>query len=995
MKRVAVVTSSPLFVEGGHLVMARALVQALRECGHEAELVLTPQNRFGRQGAAYAAAWLTDVGIGDNGRAVDQVISLRYPSYAVRHPNHVCWLNHTMREYDDRWEIFSAGLGWKNRLKERGRRALVHTADRRFLTKNVRKLFALSGVVKARLQRWLGADSEVLYPPAPQRAYRCDEYGDYIFAISRLVPLKRMSLLVEALAQPQARGVRCVIAGEGGEHAALAASIARLELGGRVTLAGRIDDRQLLDHLARCRAVCFPPLDEDYGFVTVEAFAARKPVVTCLDSGGPSELVIDAVNGRVVPPTPAALASALVELMDDVRTRGAHGQRRPRARGADVVGTRRGAAAGLMTPQARPEVLASGVVLIVLLAFALAIDFPKAAGGGFKGDEATYYVLGRSLARDFDFAYTHADLERVWEEFPGPEGIFLKTGKVVRLERSPHFPFVRWVKREDPERGTRLYFSKPYIYPLVAAPFVRVFGTNGFLVLHAFLLALDVLVACMFVRARTQSSRVGLALGIVFLAASVVPVYFVWLTPELFNCSLALYAMVLWAYKEVALEPGASAAGRFLRSPQSDDAAAVLLGVLTFSKPTHALLLAPVIGLAVVRRQFGHAARLIVLWGVITAGLFSANAAITGEFNYQGGNRKTFYHFTGFPFANNWETFDNSGPVRGREDVLVGDILVNRHSGAVFLRNLGYFVVGRFAGLVPYYFPGVLAAALFLASRSRAVWQWLVAGTIAGAIAMHLALWPFTYNGGGGPVGSRYFQTFYPLFLLLVPAGIGLGSSLAALAVGASFTAAIVLNPFFASANPGEHTKSGPLRLLPIELTLINDLPVAQHPERTKQPLGGTPPVLAYFPDDAAYNPEGEWFWVKGKARADVVLRAPVAAEPRTWVSKSISRLQIEIRNGGAANHVRVSTGAGTFESDLEPGQTAEATLPVRPGVPYHRDVQPTSYLYAVSISTSNGFVPFLDPPCQTRGACKDDSRYLGAMIHLVPSYTDADVTAR
>ncbi len=89
MKRVAVVTSTPLFVEGGHLVMARALVQALREEGHEAELVLTPQNRFGRQGAAYLAAWLTDVGMAHNNRPIDQVISLRYPSYAVRHPNHV------------------------------------------------------------------------------------------------------------------------------------------------------------------------------------------------------------------------------------------------------------------------------------------------------------------------------------------------------------------------------------------------------------------------------------------------------------------------------------------------------------------------------------------------------------------------------------------------------------------------------------------------------------------------------------------------------------------------------------------------------------------------------------------------------------------------------------------------------------------------------------------------------------------------------------------
>src|SRR5262245_38608630 len=130
MMRVAVVTSSPLFVEGGHLVMARALVQALRDMGHESDLIVTPQNRFGRQGAAYVAAWLTDVGIGHNNLRVDRVVSLRYPSYAVRHPNHVCWLNHTMREYYDQWEAFSAPLSWKGRIKEGTRRALIHQADR-------------------------------------------------------------------------------------------------------------------------------------------------------------------------------------------------------------------------------------------------------------------------------------------------------------------------------------------------------------------------------------------------------------------------------------------------------------------------------------------------------------------------------------------------------------------------------------------------------------------------------------------------------------------------------------------------------------------------------------------------------------------------------------------------------------------------------------------------------------------------------------------------
>jgi glycosyltransferase involved in cell wall biosynthesis len=72
----------------------------------------------------------------------------------------------------------------------------------------------------------------------------------------------------------------------------------------------------LVDHLARCRAVVFVPHDEDYGFVTVEAFAAAKPVITCQDSGGPLELVRDGENGWIVPPTPADVARAMAAAMD-------------------------------------------------------------------------------------------------------------------------------------------------------------------------------------------------------------------------------------------------------------------------------------------------------------------------------------------------------------------------------------------------------------------------------------------------------------------------------------------------------------------------------------------------------------------------------------------------------------------------------------------------------------------------------------------------------
>jgi len=309
--RIAVVTSSPPSTEGGHLVIGRALVLAAQEAGHQATLVVTPDFGFGRTLSTYWANWNASVG------SADQVVSLRYPSYAVRHPSHVSWLNHTMREYYDLWPGFKASLSPLNRVKEGLRRTAIRSTDAWLLKHNVRRLVAQSDTIRRRIEREFGMQTEVLLPPAPQRPYRCEGYGDYVFALSRLVPLKRVELLVRALAEPQARHITAVVAGEGHSREELEALASAIGVADRIAFLGRIDEADMLTHLARCRAVCFTPLDEDYGFVTVEAFASGKAVVTCVDSGGPTELVKNGESGFVTDATPAALATALAQLSDD------------------------------------------------------------------------------------------------------------------------------------------------------------------------------------------------------------------------------------------------------------------------------------------------------------------------------------------------------------------------------------------------------------------------------------------------------------------------------------------------------------------------------------------------------------------------------------------------------------------------------------------------------------------------------------------------------
>ena len=636
-----------------------------------------------------------------------------------------------------------------------------------------------------------------------------------------------------------------------------------------------------------------------------------------------------------------------------------------------------------------PGAVATLILGALLLGFALTVQFPVVAFG-FQSDEATYYSLGHSMARDWDMQFQRKDLVRVWKEFPtGPEGIFLKRGRSVHLEPQSTPPFVRWVKGPD-SRTDRLYYGKSFIYPLLASPFIMLWGTNGFLVLHALLLTACFGAAYAFVRARCGPGA-ALAYAVVFLFASAAPVYFVWLTPELFNLSFILLGLFFWAYKEVA--PAAVPTGTWLdrwasllRSPWSDVIACGLLGIATFSKPLNVLAAAPIVWLALLRRQWGRVAIVSLAFVAVTGGLFLVNGISSGDMNYQGGgpDRSTFYGR--FPFQTPEATFDNTGIVRATDGLLT-DVIFSRDALTTVLRhNLLYFLVGRHTGLVPYFFPGMLTLVVFLlvGRHRREPFQWLVLLTLVLASIGLLIYMPFTYSGGGGPVGNRYFMGYYALFLFLVPATITVRTAVAAAVGGGLFTAQLIANPFYSSFYPATHPKYGLFPRLPVELSLVNDLPVNVTPSRAKQPLAGNPPVLAYFLDDNAYNREGEWFWVRGEARADLILRAP--ARPHAdgaFTSLAIDTLEIEIATGAAAPVVSIDTGAERVR--VAPGARSGDTVRVKmpEGFPYKAvPGQPLNRVYSISIGASEGFVPLFDEGVR-------DNRYLGARIRITPLYRD------
>src|SRR6478735_7875081 len=190
---------------------------------------------------------------------------------------------------------------------------------------------------------------------------------------------------------------------------------------------------------------------------------------------------------------------------------------------------------------------AGAVLLVVALAAALSVDVVK-TGFGIKGDEATYVSMALSLAYDHDLTYERRDLDRFYGLYrSGPDGIFLKKGKQLRVRVNGEAPFVHTVKTPD-KQTDRLYFAKPLLYAIVAAPFVRLLGLNGFLVLHVLLLFGVCVCGYKFLGAQSGPGP-ALLFTLAFVGATCLPVYTVFLVPEVLHFSLIFFAYFLWLYK--------------------------------------------------------------------------------------------------------------------------------------------------------------------------------------------------------------------------------------------------------------------------------------------------------------------------------------------------------------------------------------------------------------------------------------------------------------
>jgi len=594
-------------------------------------------------------------------------------------------------------------------------------------------------------------------------------------------------------------------------------------------------------------------------------------------------------------------------------------------------------------PLGRGRDLTTGSVLalagVVMMALAVSVDL-RSVKGSFIGDEAVYYAMADSLAHDHDLRYTQSDLQRLYARWPaGPQGLLMAA---------------------DPQQPDIIHYAKPVLYSLVLAPWLRVFGDRGIFLFHMTCLLVIIALFAKYLGARGPLA-LGVAFSFVAVTLSAVLPYAFWITPELAMFALNFVALWLGFYP---LAQG----WRECRRRRALLAAFLLAGISAYNRPPNAVLLLPLAacwwdGRALVLCRPGVERRRRILFFIYGALAFVAGVALLmiltklliGGFIAHGGFRKRFVGH--FPFEAPGITFLNTGQAFSTENVKFV------FHWQPLAHNLVYFWIGRFTGIIPYFFPAVWALYLYL-RRPSTLRRLSAFIAFVVSVLFHLILIPTNYHGGSGAIGNRYFLYVLPLLLFLVPLKLRLRDALIPAIVSGLFIGPIALQPIYSASNYAAHTSAWPFQWLPAELTLINSWPL-DGPKHARVDFGPGSGYFLYFADDNTYGKEEGGFWVKGAARAGFALRS--------WKPENLT---LTLRNGPVGNSITARVAGQVRKISLTPGQTVQLAFNTKPSFVFYNLAGDPSWVYWISIRTDCGFVPKFTMSSQ-------DPRYLGVFASI------------
>lgn len=317
-KRILIAGVQVPYTSGGAELLVETLRAQIVQQGHEVDVIQLPFNSENSESLLDAMLMWSNLDISHfYGKPVDQVICTKFPSYLLKHQRKSVWLVHQHRQF---YDLFGTRFGIQGEsVEEEAMRQILYDADRLALGE-AEVVTTISPNVSRRLKKYLGLDSLTLLPPLPMGIrYRTAQTENYILSVGRICSIKRVDLLIKCLPQVDPR-LSVKIVGKPDEPGTLDYLLNEVDkhhLWHRVSFLGRVSEEELLELFARARAVYYAPFDEDYGFVTLEALASGRPVITAEDSGGVLEFIQNGFNGVIAKPQERSMASAINRLIQD------------------------------------------------------------------------------------------------------------------------------------------------------------------------------------------------------------------------------------------------------------------------------------------------------------------------------------------------------------------------------------------------------------------------------------------------------------------------------------------------------------------------------------------------------------------------------------------------------------------------------------------------------------------------------------------------------
>ncbi|MDE1865338.1 MAG: glycosyltransferase family 4 protein [Candidatus Micrarchaeota archaeon] len=246
------------------------------------------------------------------------------PSHWVRNRNErTMWYCHTpLRDIYDLYHYRMSMRSAYTRPIYIAGAAAVRSIDQR-IVKQIPVILANSANIKSRISKYYGrSDARVLGGGVEFRKYSDKGDDRYFFYPSRISPNKRQDYAIEAfkIFSRNVKGYRLIICGPVSKdkfyydyykkilHTASETS--------KIEIMTDVSEDKLKDLYSRCTAVLYPPINEDYGLVPLEAMASGKPIIA-VNEGGPRETVKDNKTGILVN-SAEEMANAMVRVaMDD------------------------------------------------------------------------------------------------------------------------------------------------------------------------------------------------------------------------------------------------------------------------------------------------------------------------------------------------------------------------------------------------------------------------------------------------------------------------------------------------------------------------------------------------------------------------------------------------------------------------------------------------------------------------------------------------------